>query len=42
MALLNLIALFATIIVILIDRSHPKAQLDDAEEEPLLQDPESS
>jgi F0F1-type ATP synthase assembly protein I len=40
MAILNLIAFIAAIIVILIDRATPKIQLGDENEEPLLSDPE--
>jgi hypothetical protein len=42
MALLNLIALFTAIVVIVIDRTHPKIQLDDLEEEPLLHESDIS
>jgi hypothetical protein len=42
MALLNLIALFTAIVIIVIDRTHPKTQLDDLEEEPLLHESDIS
>jgi len=44
MALLNVVALFAAITVIFVDRTRPKIQLPDGDEEddsPLLADPEA-
>jgi predicted MFS family arabinose efflux permease len=40
MALLNIVAFIAAIVVILIDRATPKIQLGDDIDEPLLSDPE--